>query len=74
MLSVEIKINGITISTIYGRNEEIIIGRDKECQYYYEYYQPEKPLITGRLMYQRSLGINKLLIEILKRIEKQKGE
>lgn len=70
MFTVEIKVNGITISTLYGHNEGHM-GKDDECQYYFEQYIPEKPLTTGHVLHKRSLGMNSLLVKILKKIVKE---
>jgi|GEM_PF-6803740 len=74
MFTVETKISGTLINYTYCRNCEQIEG--DLYRYYYEHYSPENgKLIKGDIKHNRSDGINKLIVKILKKVlTKEKGE
>jgi hypothetical protein len=64
MFTVEIKINGSLIGHIYARNVKDV-GLD-ECEYAYEYYEPEsRGLTKGKVRHRRKDGIRPLVGMIL---------
>ncbi len=71
MLSVELKVNGVMVGHIYGRN---ISGNDhmycSEHIYRWEYYKPEqRQMVSGTVKHIRDDGIEKLISLILKEVE-----
>ncbi len=58
MGTIEFKINGRGIGSIYFRNTGVISG--DSCMYVYEYYIPEGELRTGTVSHRRSNGIETL--------------
>lgn len=70
MFTVEIKVNGLLVSHIYGRNTARIAGDGDEFKYDYEYYEVNsRDIISGSVNHKRSKGIRKLITVILEDVE-----
>jgi len=69
MISVELKVNGVMVGHIYGRNVQQV-GAD-EYLYKYEYYEPEKHATKrGKVVHKKSDGIRELIRIILEDLER----
>ena len=67
MFSIEVKINGIMIAYIHGRNiEHIPDKQDDVCLYTYDLYDTNKGIVEkGNVLHKRDEGILKLIKRIL---------
>jgi hypothetical protein len=77
VFTTEIKVNGVSVGHLYGVNKGPTEGTDDfsldSCIYDYEYYRPgDKKITHGTVIHKRKDGIEKLVIEILKRCSKKK--
>jgi hypothetical protein len=68
MGTIEFKINGRKVGSIYFRNEGTISG--DACMYVYEYYVPEEGVKKGKVSHNRSNGIEVLAYLILSNMRK----
>ena len=74
MGTVEFRVNGTIVASIYFRNEGLV-GNDKGiCCYYYEYYEPEKYFNRGKVIHKRDDGITALAHTIIGHIHRERQE
>ena len=72
MLTVETKINGRLINTIYAHNTGVTDPDTDLTEYYYDFWAPTEPLITGTVHHNYNDLISILTSIIIKDVEKQK--
>lgn len=71
MLTAEIRVNTTLIGHLYIVNEGLFITKPEFTQYRYEYYEPDKNIITGKVIHKRSEGALTLIETVIKNIKEQ---
>jgi len=77
LFDVDIKVAGNIAIHVYGHNEGLSDTKPyhyDKCSYYYEVYEVEKGVITGKLEHNRGDGLTVLVHKILGEVISQTGK